>query len=198
MLVEILDPKTAAALVIERHYLRRRPPISHAFGLVSEKGALVGCVIFGVPASRHLQQSACPSDPGLVLELNRLWTDDKLPRNTESWFVARALASLPPRIIVSYADTAQGHAGYVYRAANFWYAGWTDMDRKTPRFDYVVPGAHSREAFRGGTMRDDVTRVRRRPKVKYWTVTGDRRDKRRLAKLAGWPQLCWKTQPPPS
>ena len=44
---------------------------------------------------------------------------------------------LPPRIVVSYADPLWGHYGYIYRALNFRYAGWTDMERKTPRYDYI-------------------------------------------------------------
>jgi hypothetical protein len=103
------------------------------------------------------------------------------------------MALLPPRIILSYADTAEGHAGYVYRAANFHYSGWTDMERKTPRFDYVAPGKHSRDAFRNGFTH----KVRRKPKVKYWTTTGTRRDRKQLEKLCAWPKLNWKTNPPP-
>ena len=191
--VTLIPSSEAAALVVEHHYLHRRPPISCAVGLVS--GRVRGVLTFGVPPSRHLQQSACPSDPDLVLELNRLWTEDDLPRNTESWFVARALRLLPPRIIVSYADTKQGHLGYVYRASNFNYAGWTDMERKTPRFDYLPadPQTHTRDAFRNGY----VAKRRRLPKVKYWTTTGNRRERKALADLCGWPSLDWHTLPPP-
>lgn len=186
-------PSLAAAIVVEHHYLHRRPPISFSLGLMN--GKVDGVVTFGVPPSRHLQMSACPSDPDLVLELNRVWISDELPRNTGSWFLARALKQLPPRIIVSYADTAQGHLGYLYRAANFRYAGWTDMDRKTPRFDYLPadPNTHTRDAFRNGY----VAKVRRKPKVKYWTTTGNRRERRELAALCGWPSLDWKELPPP-
>lgn len=189
--VEVITPQEAADLVVEQHYLHRRPPISVAVGL----GDGAGVVTFGVPASRHLQKSACPTNPDLVLELNRLWLDDSLPRNTASWFLARALRLVPPRIIVSYADTIQGHLGYVYRAANFHYAGWTDMERKTPRFDYLPadPKVHTRDAFRNGY----VKKVRRQPKVKYWTTTGDRGERRRLARLCGWPSLDWSILPPP-
>jgi hypothetical protein len=116
---------------------------------------------------------------------------------------------LPPRIVLSYADTAAGHMGYVYRACNFFYGGWTDMDRKTPRFDYVPPTQdgdvglfgqgpavvkHSRDAFRGGFSE----RVRRKPKVRYWIATGTRRDRHRLERACRWPKLSWKDQPPPT
>ena len=187
MRVEPVGSAVARALVEKEHYLHRKPPVSYAYGLFVED-EMVGVVTFGVPASHHLRLSACPSSPGEVLELNRLWVSDAMPRNTESWFLARALKALPPRIVVSYADTVQGHAGYVYRAANFLYAGLTDQDRKTPRYDYVpLNGKHSRDAFRTG----EFTRVRRRPKHRYWLVTGDRREKRRLMAAAGWPQMSW-------
>lgn len=197
MHVTPLESRLAAALVVEHHYLHRRPPISYAFGLWGDAAKLVGAVTFGTPASRHMLLSACPSAPTCVIELNRLWVHDDCPRNTESWFVARALALLPPRIVLSYADTSHGHVGYIYRALNFNYAGWTDMERKTPRFDYVVAGKHSRQAFRGGVAQF-AERVRRRPKVKYWTTTGNRRERRDMAGLCRWPVLSWKTNPPPT
>jgi len=188
--------KECAWLFINHHYAGRMPAISHVYGLY-EKDKMVGAISFGVPGSRHLQVGVCPSSPGSVIELNRLCVLDSCLKNTESWFIARALKMLPPFIVVSYADTIQGHMGYVYRAANFSYAGWTDMDRKTARYDYVVPGKHSRDAFRGGAGAQS-TKVRRLPKVKYWTVTGDAREKKQLLKLCAWPSICWKKYPPPS
>lgn len=196
MRIEPITSQTANDVVVKHHYLHRKTSISYAFGLFTDKG-LVGVVTFGTPPSRHLQMSACPSDPSLVIELNRLWVDDSQPANTESWFVSRALKMLPPKIVVSYADTSVGHQGFIYRALNFNYAGWTDMDRKTPRLDYVPLDAtkHSREATRSGYSE----KVYRKPKVRYWTVTGENRSERRkLAKLCGWPVMDWKTTPPPS
>jgi hypothetical protein len=186
----------AQRLVVANHYLHRRAPCSFAFGLLDDAGDVRGVCIFGQPASNHLCKSACPADPSATIELNRLWVCDTLPRNSESWFVSRCLALLPARLVVSYADTAEGHAGYIYRALNFHYAGWTDMERKTPRFDYIVPGKHTREAFRGGT-RQFTERRRRKPKVKYWKATGNRRERKNLERLCGWPKLDWRTMPPP-
>lgn len=195
MKVETLDKSLANDLVVRNHYLHRRPNNGFSFGLYDD--VLIGCVVFGVPASRHLQKSVCPSNPDLVIELNRLWVDDAAPRNTESFFVAQALKKLPAFLVVSYADTAQGHTGIVYRALSFNYAGWTDMERKTPRYDYIPSnGAHTREAFRGGAPNWE-RKVRRKPKAKYWTSTGTRREKRHLESLCGWPKLDWNTYPVP-
>ncbi|MGA5435497.1 hypothetical protein ACPCIZ_12985 [Streptomyces cellulosae] len=185
-----------ARLVAEReHYMHRKPMVSHAYGLHLDD-RLVGIVTFGAPASRHMQMGACPSNPSRVIELNRLWVHDDMPRNTESWFVSRALRHLPPHIVTSYADTAHGHMGFVYRALNFNYAGWTDMERKTPRYDYIPhdPSVHSRDAFRNGY----AMKVRRRPKVRYWTTTGNRTERRELTAMCGWPRLGWKELPPPT
>lgn len=194
MIVAVIDSKTATKMVVSNHYLHRRPPISFAFGLYAS-GRLLGVVTYGVPASRHLQKSACPSDPNQVIELNRLWLDDSLPANSESWFVSRTLKLLPPRIVVSYADPLHGHYGYIYRALNFNYAGWTDMERKTPRYDYLPadPTTHTRDAFRNGY----VMKRRRVAKVKYWIVTGNRAERKALMRVCGWRQLDWKVLPPP-
>lgn len=185
--------KEAQEMVVERHYLHRKTNVSYAFGLFFD-GKMVGVCTFGCPPSRHLQMGACPTDPSMVIELNRLWVSDDMGRNTESWFISRAMKMLPPRIVVSYADTRYGHIGYMYRASNFNYAGWTDMERKTPRYDYLAPGKHTRDAFRNGAGAKS-TKVRRKPKHKYWTTTGNRRERKALAKLCGWPKLSWKPHP---
>ncbi len=194
--VKLVDKATASALVRRYHYLHREPPISYAIGLWDE-GVIKGVATFGTPASRQLQVSVCSKQPELVVELNRLLVADSMERNTETWFLSRALDLLPPLIVISYADTAQGHMGYVYRAANFYYAGWTDMERNSPRKDYIAVG-HSRNAFRGDGLGAASMRRDRSTKVKYWTTVGNRKEKKLLLKLCEWPKLSWKEYPPPT
>lgn len=69
------------------------------------------------------------------------------------------------------------------------------MERKTPRYDYLPadPKTHTRDAFRNGY----VARRRRVAKVKYWTVTGNPSERRKLTRIAGWPTLNWRDLPPP-
>jgi hypothetical protein len=195
--VYMVSPSLVVPMLIQHHYLHRKPPISWAFGLF-DNHRVVGACTFGVPASNHMRRGVCPSNPSCVLELNRLWVDDGQPRNTESWFVARCLAELPALIVVSYADSAHGHSGYVYRASNFYFAGMTDADRKTPRFDYVTSNGHSRGSFRGGQKVKDVEfeRVPRQPKWRYWTTTGNRRERRKLEGLCKWQKLSWHSLDP--
>lgn len=183
--------------LLQDHYLRRKPPMSDVFEWM-DGSRVLAVLTTGVPASRHMQIGACPDDPDLVVELNRLWVADDQPHGTASWFIAQCLRQMPPRIVLSYADTAASHDGTVYRAANFYYAGWTDMERKTPRYDYLSPeGLHTRDAFRKGRGAASV-KVRRRPKAKYWTVTGNKSDRRRLKRACQWPILDWMEYPVPT
>lgn len=199
MKVQVIPKKLAVRLLVQQHYLHRAPPVSFCFGIV-DGDDVSGVVTFGSPASSHMRKGACPSDPTKVLELNRLWVHDKMPRNTETWFLSRALALLPAAIILSYADSGAGHQGIVYRAANFHFAGHTDMDRKTPRFD-VMPAEDSfdllgvvRERHSRDTSRQDVATVRRprTKKFRYWTTPGNRRERKQMKAICAWPVMSWK------
>lgn len=193
-----LEKREANALVVRHHYLHRRPSNSHSYGLISDAGDVLGVVIFGAPASRHVQMGARPANPDGVMELNRLWVDDRLGRNAESFFVSRALGQLPACLVVSYSDTKWDHIGTVYRALNFRYAGWTDMERRTPRYDYIPPdGKHTRDAWRGPDGAQWTHRVRRKPKAKYWIPTGNRRERAQVTRECGWPSLDWREFPVP-
>lgn len=67
-------------------------------------------------------------EPGQVVELNRLWIDDRLGKNTETWLMAEAhkrlLRDTPVRLVQSFADGRLG-VGTIYQAANFGYYGYS-------------------------------------------------------------------------
>jgi len=115
----------AMDIVTERHYLRRKCPVSHAFGLVRKSDSeIVGVVTYGVSPSSTLLKGICGEDEAKnVYELNRLWVDDTVPKNGESFLVGSTLKKLDREIIVSFADTSQGHLGIIYQASNFIYTG---------------------------------------------------------------------------
>lgn len=114
----------AMATVIKHHYLHRKCPCSHAFGLFNSKGELKGCVVYGVSCSSTLLKGICGEDERHnVYELNRLWVEDDVPKNGESFLIGNSIKKLDKEIIVSFADTAQDHVGYVYQATNFLYCG---------------------------------------------------------------------------
>lgn len=115
----------AMDIVTERHYLHRKCPVSHAFGLVRKSDSeIVGVVTYGVSPSSTLLKGICGEDEAKnVYELNRLWVDDTVPKNGESFLVGSTLKKLDREIIVSFADTSQGHLGIIYQASNFIYTG---------------------------------------------------------------------------
>ena len=106
----------------EKHYARRTCPISYAFGAYRD-GELIGIVTYGTPASSTLLRGVCGEEwKDKVLELNRLCCENT--KNMASWLVGQSLRMLPkPSVVVSFADTGQGHVGYVYQATNFLYTG---------------------------------------------------------------------------
>lgn len=120
--------------ILRKHYARRMPPISYAYGLYNNAD-LIGIVTYGFPASRALCRGICGEEyVDQVLELNRLVLADNF-RNQASFLVGRSLRMLPrPRIIVSYADTGKGHVGYVYQATNWIYTGLS-AKRYDPKMD---------------------------------------------------------------
>lgn len=123
-----------------KHYARRSPTISYAFGLF-DAGVLVGVMTIGKPASPAPCIGVCgPQNADLVFELNRLVVNDGLPKNSLSFFVGRSLRLInDTMILLSYADTAQGHHGYIYQATNWIYTGAT-KERTDPQMD----GKHAR------------------------------------------------------
>lgn len=141
-----LDPATIYEWLTQVHYAKRIPPISHAFGLYID-GELVGVVTYGVPSSSTLRAGiAGERHIDIVLELNRLVFKRDIP-NGPSELVGKSLKTLPkPCIVVSYADTSQGHIGYVYQACNFIYTGLS-----AKRTDWKVKGL---EHLHGQTIAD--------------------------------------------
>lgn len=144
--VTAIASKETKPWLLHRHYARRMCPISFAFGAYLE-GRLVGIVTYGTPASSPLRTGVCGNEwADKVLELNRLCCEND--RNIASQLVGRSLRLLPkPSVVVSYADTAQGHVGYVYQATNFLYTGLS-----AKRTDWRVRG---KEHLHGATIADE-------------------------------------------
>jgi len=178
-----IESKETYDWLLNVHYAKRIPHIMRAFGLY-DGDALIGVVTYGMPASPSLCVGVCGQEySGKVLELNRLclMNNDK---NQASMLVSGSIKQLPkPTIVVSYADTAKGHIGYVYQACNFLFTGTTkertDMGGKD--------GKHSRHSFG-----DSSIRVNRSAKHRYILFHGSKNDKKILRS-----KLKYKIQPYP-
>jgi hypothetical protein len=151
--IKEIDNKLAQKINIKNHYLHRRSHYVRAYGLFGKDENLVGVCIFGVPGFPTTSKSICGEKyMNNVLELNRLWINDELSKNTESWFVSRCMKLLPKRwsIIVSYSDTKYNHRGIIYQALNFLYLGCSK-----PSKSYVLrEGGHPRRVTKQGKISD--------------------------------------------
>jgi len=98
------------------------------YGLFN-KDELIGVCAFATPSSENV----CASVFGVeykrsVTELHRLVLLDEAPKNSESWFIVRALKKLKEDrpyydAVLSFADATEGHRGVIYQATNAIYSG---------------------------------------------------------------------------
>jgi len=142
--------------LIDMHYAGVVPSITWAWGLF-KNGYIEGVVTYGTPSSSPLRKGICgPDMASHVIELNRLCLKSN-ERNDASFLVAKSLKILPKsKIVVSFADTSQGHEGYVYQACNFIYTGLS-----AKRTDWKVKGktGHGQtiaDEFRGMANRSQL------------------------------------------
>lgn len=116
--------KEAMEIVVKNHYLHRKAPCSFAFGLFDKEDVCCGVVVYGTPSSSSLRMGICGiEEKDNVIELTRLWVDDSVPKNGESFLIGNSLPLINKDIVVSYAEINQGHLGVVYQATNWIYTG---------------------------------------------------------------------------
>ena len=94
MIVLPIKSEEAVPWIMQKHYAKRLPSISYAFGLY-ENNELIGVVTYGIPASNNLCEGICGKDyKEFVIELNRLCllNNDK---NQSSFLVGNSIKMLP-------------------------------------------------------------------------------------------------------
>ena len=153
------------------------PPLQIAYGLYSNED-LLGICSYGIPPSHTLLKGVCGEDfKKDVIELNRLVLKNN-NKNEASFLVGNSLRKLGNKIVVSYADSTQGHAGIVYQATNFIYTGITKPIKEI----YLKSKPHLHHAtYRGKTYKqmeeehgDDVGYRLRSLKHRYVIFVGDK------------------------
>lgn len=140
-------PGPARDLVKAHHYSKSA---SHrAFAVCARRsgestagpGELVAAALFLPPLPPAAKKHAL-LDPKRVTALHRLVVAPGEPQNVASMLIAGSLKQLRRDgrydTVVTYADTAQGHTGAIYRATNAEYLGiskpetyWVDRDGRT-------------------------------------------------------------------
>ena len=191
-----IDYRTAMAVIVREHYLRRKAPCSVAFGLFLGE-ELKGVVCYGTPSSAPLRGGIAGIEHASnVVELTRLWVCDSVPRNGESFLIGRTLGRAGKEIVVSFAEIQQGPLGIVYQATNWIYTGlsakrtnWTieGMDKHCQTLADKYTAAEIREKY------GDRFSLQERPR-KHRYVFLNAKGRRRAELLAA---LRYKQQPYP-
>lgn len=148
---------------------------------------LYGVITYGVSCSSTLLKGICGEDEmHNVYELNRLWVDDSVPKNGESFLIANSIKRLDKEIIVSFADTNQNHIGYVYQATNFYYCGMSARfsDPKVKGFENMHHATYAHGMTKAQIIEkygaENVYYVERPRKHRYIYFNCDKRRKKEL------------------
>ena len=188
--IERIPHSETYPFLLKRHYARRIPSITWSFGLFKDR-EILGVLTIGKPASPSLCDGICGKEySSQVYELNRVFLEDGLPKNTASFFISRCLGYIRPSpspfgdcgfIIVSYADTDKSHFGYIYQATNWIYTGITKERTDIGSED----GTHSRHYDK--TIDKKLNRKRRSSKHRYVMFIGNKRFKKKMMGLLKYP-----------
>ena len=181
MNVKPIKNEQAHEWCLYKHYAKRIPSISYAYGLFDQE-ELIGIITYGMPPSPPLCVGVCgPENKDYVIELNRLCINDGSPKNSASILVSHSLKLLPPSIVVSFADTGVNHVGYIYQATNFIYTGLSA--KRTDVF--TGNGKHPRHC----AGFDKSIRIDRSRKHRYIYFVGSKSQKKQWLKNLSYPIL---------
>lgn len=129
LIIKPVSRDLAHSIIKANHYSRTIVNNSYAFYGLYFNGELVGVSTWGYamnPSSAKNIVSGTANDE--YMELNRLWVDDIMPRNTESQFISGCIKLIKhhfPKVgwVQSFADERCRCKGVIYQACNFVYVG---------------------------------------------------------------------------
>lgn len=120
------DHGTASRVIRAWHYSRSTPNTStYRHGLYPRGSVLHGDphgVALWIPPTRRAAESVAGDDWQGVLVLSRLVVDPDLPTNGASFLLGGSMRLIDRGrwpVLLTYADTAQGHTGAIYKATNW-------------------------------------------------------------------------------
>lgn len=196
--IQKISSRIANDMVVKNHYLHRKAQASYAFGLYEINGnndglftsdKLVGCIIYGLPASPNVCRGICGEEYfNDVIELTRLWIDDCVGKNGESFLIGNTIKMLDKKIIISYSEPDFGHVGSVYQATNWIYTGLTE--KRTNRI--AINGSTTKHNRHECKKKENTVLVDRPRKHRYIYFNTDKRKKGELIK-----KLRYKVLPYP-
>lgn len=127
--IKEIERDKANDVIIKNHYSKKFYNATYIHLGVFMQNELVGVLQFGYA----MNPASCGSvvkdtEMNQYLELNRMWLDDKAPRNSESKSISYSIRYIRSKYktvkwIQSFADERCGGFGIVYQSANFEFYG---------------------------------------------------------------------------
>jgi len=174
MRLERASSKAIKYACLNFHYAKAVPANPFGFNVFNAKREWCGVIIYGTGATANIAKPYNLKQ-GQVVELVRVALNGKQEKTGSA--VAKSLWLLKKkapvvRLVVSYADSEQGHSGIIYQATNWIYTGFSidsnliiDGERKHRRSIASKFGTSSADKIRN--LGHTVEVIRTKPKWKY-------------------------------
>lgn len=142
MRIERASAKAVRYAIMTWHYSKSVPLVQIAYSVFNDADEWCGVICYSIGANNSISKPYNLAQ-GQVIELVRVALNGKQECTSKAVAMSlRAIKKDAPlvRLIVSYADTGQGHVGTIYQATNWIFAGST-----TPARCYLVNGVKVHE-----------------------------------------------------
>jgi hypothetical protein len=109
------------------HYAKAVPNVGVAYNVFNDNKEWCGVICYGIGATNNIG-SPYGLNQGQIVELVRMALNGKQESTTKAMSISiKLLKKDAPnvKLIVSYADSEQGHYGTIYQATNWFYTGYS-------------------------------------------------------------------------
>ena len=141
MRISIATPKAIRYACMNFHYAHAVPAVQYGFNVFNDDDEWCGVILYGGGANTNITKEfgVCA---GEILELVRCALNGKQGHGNTSKAVAMTMKQLHQinplvKILISYADLDQDHAGIIYQATNWIYLGQTNTGEVSA---YIING----------------------------------------------------------
>lgn len=127
MRLEIASAKAIKYACLNFHYAKAVPNVGMAFNVFNNNNEWCGVICYGIGATNNIGKPY-GLNQGQVIELLRMALNGKQESTTKALSLSIKLAKKKNpnvKLIVSYADSEQGHYGIIYQATNWFYTGYS-------------------------------------------------------------------------